>query len=180
MLALLANRDSASFVPGINDLVYGNEQEGIVGVAAKMDKGKIAIADLAAYKAAKKSGDSQAAEATLARFTVNQEFLGYGYLESAEQTVPPVATTFYSFHIMVFLAGFFLAIFLLYLVFAVKDTIAGKKALLWLGVHLVLPGSDRLPVRLGGRRGRAAALGHPGPDAGQRRDNQYLRRAVSR
>ncbi len=133
LLALLANRDSASFVPGINDLVYGNEQEGIVGVAAKMDKGKTAIADLAAFKAAKKSGNSQAAEAMLARFTANQEFLGYGYLESAEQTVPPVATTFYSFHIMVFLAALFVAVFLLYLIFAVKDTIAGKKALLWLG-----------------------------------------------
>lgn len=132
-LALLANRKADSFVPGINDLVYGNEQEGIVGVAAKMEKGKSAIADLAAYKAAKKAGDTQAAEAALASFTANREFLGYGYLESPEQTVPPVATTFYSFHIMVFLGLLFLAVFVLFLIFAVKDTLAGKKGLLSLG-----------------------------------------------
>jgi cytochrome bd ubiquinol oxidase subunit I len=132
-LALLANRDMDSFVPGINDLVYGNEQEGIVGVAAKMEKGKAAIADLAAYKAAKKAGDVQAIEATLAQFNANQEFLGFGYLESPEQTVPPVATTFYSFHIMVFLAVLFLAIFGLFLITTVKDTIASNRGLLSLG-----------------------------------------------
>ncbi len=132
-LALLAKRDMGAFVPGINDLVYGNEQEGIIGVAAKMEKGKAAIADLAAFKAATKAQDSQAAATTLANFTANQEFLGYGYLETPEQTVPPVATTFYSFHIMVFLAVLFLAIFVFYLIFAVKDTIGDKKGLLSLG-----------------------------------------------
>ena len=60
LLALLANRDINSFVPGINDLVYGNEQEGIVSVATMMEKGKAAIADLTAYKTAKKAGDDQA------------------------------------------------------------------------------------------------------------------------
>ena len=36
MLSLLANRSADSFVPGINDLVYGNEAEGIVGVDEMM------------------------------------------------------------------------------------------------------------------------------------------------
>ncbi len=134
LLGLMANREMDSFVPGINDLVYGNKEQGIIAVAEKMEKGKAAIADLAAYKAAKKAGDSQAAAATLNKFTVNQEFLGYGYLEKPEQTVPPVATTFYSFHIMVFLGGLFLVIFALFLISTVKDNIAGKRGLLSLGV----------------------------------------------
>ena len=32
LLSLLANREFGSFVPGIDDLVYGNEKEGIMGV----------------------------------------------------------------------------------------------------------------------------------------------------
>lgn len=132
-LSFLANREMGSFVPGINDLVYGNAEEGIESVAAKMEKGKAAIADLAAYKAATKAGDAQAADGALAQFNANQEYLGYGYLLSPEQTVPPVATTFYSFHIMVFLAVLFLLIFALFLIAAVKDTIAAKRGLLSLG-----------------------------------------------
>jgi cytochrome d ubiquinol oxidase subunit I len=133
LLGLMAKRDSEAFLPGIDDLVYGNEQEGIMGIAAKMEKGKQAIADLSGYKAAKQAGDTQAADASLARFTTNQEFLGYGYLEKPEQAVPPVATTFYSFHIMVFLGVLFLLIFVLFLIFAVKDTLPGKRGLLSLG-----------------------------------------------
>ncbi|MDP3479581.1 MAG: cytochrome ubiquinol oxidase subunit I [Desulfoprunum sp.] len=133
LLGLMATRERDAFVPGINDLVYGNKEQGIVGTAEKMEKGKAAIADLAAYKAAKKAGDAQAAAATLASFAANQEFLGYGYLEKPEQAVPPVATSFYSFRIMVFLGVLFLLIFVLYLIFAVKDTLVGKKGLLSLG-----------------------------------------------
>ena len=134
LLSLLANRDPGSFVPGINDLVYGNDQQGIVGVAARMEQGKAAISDLAAYKTAKKAGDAGAAEVSLARFNTNRDSLGYGYLKSPEQTVPSVAITFYAFHIMVFFGTFFLLLFLLFLIFAVKDTLAGKRGLLLLGM----------------------------------------------
>jgi len=134
LLSLLANRDAGSFVPGINDLVYGNEQQGIASVSTMMEKGKAAIADLTAYKTAKKTGDAQAAEAALARFTPNQPYLGYGYLLSPEQTVPPVATTFYTFHIMVFFGVLALVLFACFLVFTVKDSIAERKGLLWFGV----------------------------------------------
>jgi cytochrome d ubiquinol oxidase subunit I len=131
VLSLLANRDSDSFVPGINDLVYGNEEQGIMSVADKMVRGKQAITDLVAYKAAKKSMDDVAAAESLAKFQVNQEYLGYGYLEKPEDTVPPVGMTFYAFHIMVFLGTFFGLLFVLNLVFTLKGTLAEKK---WLHV----------------------------------------------
>ena len=57
-----------------------------------------------------------------------------------KQTVPPVATTFYSFHIMVFLGVLFPAIFVFYLIAAVKDTIAEKKGCcLWVSSHFSWP-----------------------------------------
>ncbi len=133
LLSFLSNREFNSFVPGINDLVYGNEKENVMGVVAKMEKGKQAVAALAAYKEAMKNGDGVAAEAALKTFNVNADYLGYGYLENPEDSVPPVETTFYSFHIMVFLAGFFLFIFAAYLYYTYKDQITEKKWLLRLG-----------------------------------------------
>jgi len=132
-LSFLAKRDFNAFVPGIKDLVYGNQEEGIMSVAEKMEKGKAAIADLAAMQQARKAGDGAAKEAALARFKVNQDYLGFGYLNSPEETVPPVATTYYSFHVMVYLGTFFLLLTLLYLYFSYKDSLEDKKWLLVLG-----------------------------------------------
>jgi len=134
LLSLLANRSIDSFVPGINDLVYGNEAEGIIGIDKKIERGRIAIADLAAYKEAKAADDQAAAAAALARFEQNSEFLGHGYLEKPEDGVPPVQTSFYSFHIMVFLIVFFGFICAAYLYYTMKDTIEQKRWLLPLGV----------------------------------------------
>ncbi len=133
LLSFLSNREFNSFVPGINDLVYGNEQENIIGVVAKMEHGKQAVVDLAEYKKAMTSGDGVAAEAALQKFNVNADYLGYGYLEKPEDSVPPVETTFYSFHIMVFLAAFFLFIFIAYLYHTYKESLDNRKWLLWLG-----------------------------------------------
>ena len=96
LLSLLANRSVWTFVPGINDLVYGNPEENIHG--RRPDDRKRAKWRLPAwprYKAAKKNG-SQDAAAALADFNANKEYLGYGYLEKPEEAVPPVALTFYS------------------------------------------------------------------------------------
>lgn len=136
MLSLLANREFGSYVPGINDLVYGNQEHGIMAVADKMARGKEAIADLTAYKKAKKSMDDAAAAASLEKFRVNQDFLGYGYLEKPEDTVPPVGLTFYAFHIMVFLGVLFGVIFLLNLMYSLKGTLAQKTWLQLLGLPM--------------------------------------------
>ncbi len=133
ILSYLANRELDSFVPGINDLVYGNEEENIMGVTAKMERGKKAVSDLATYKKAMKKGDAVTAESSLKNFKLNADYLGYGFLEKPEDSVPPVETTFYSFHIMVSLAAFFLFIFLSYLYFSYKNVLQEKTWLLWLG-----------------------------------------------
>ncbi|MBW1634674.1 MAG: cytochrome ubiquinol oxidase subunit I [Deltaproteobacteria bacterium] len=132
-LSVLAKREWNAFVPGIKDLVYGNEAEGIMPVAEKMKKGKAAIADLAAIQEAGKAGDEQAKAAALKRFRENQDYLGFGYLDTPEEVVPPVATTYYSFHGMVFLGSFFILLLMLYLYFSYKETLEDKTWLLVLG-----------------------------------------------
>lgn len=133
-LSLLTNREFGSFVPGINDLVYGNEEQGIEGVGSKIVKGQAAVQDLASYKDAKKAGDTATAETALADFNVNQEYLGYGFLDKPEDAVPHVSLVFYSFHVMVGLGAFFLFLFVAFLYFTLKGTIEQKKWLLVLGV----------------------------------------------
>ena len=132
-LAFLAKRDLNAFVPGIKDLVYGNTAEGIMPVAEKMAKGKLAIADLALIQKARKDGDEQAKTAAIERFKVNQDYLGFGYLDTPEEIVPPVASTYYSFHVMVYLGTFFLLLTLLFVYYSYKNTLADKKWLLVLG-----------------------------------------------
>ena len=133
-LSLLAKRELNAFVPGIEDLVYGNKAEGIMPVAEKIEKGKAAIADLIAYKAAGKAGDKDAGAAALQRFKVNQEYLGYGYLTKPEEVVPPVASTYYSFHYMVYVGSFLIILLLLFLRAAYSNKLVESRWLLRLGV----------------------------------------------
>ncbi|WP_457573684.1 cytochrome ubiquinol oxidase subunit I [Desulfolithobacter sp.] len=136
LLSLLANRSPGSFVPGIDDLVYGNEEYNIMGAGEKIERGKIALSALDTYKKARKDGKEDVAAAALASFNENQEFMGYGFLEKPEDIVPPVATTFYSFHIMVALGTLFPLVCLAFLYFTMKDQLLAKRWLLGAGVPM--------------------------------------------
>lgn len=140
LLSLLANRSLGSFVPGINDLVYGNEAENIMGAAEKIEKGRIAIDNLARYKTAKRDGAEDAAVSALTVFNENKQYLGYGYLNSPEEAVPPVGLTFYSFHIMVILGTLFPLVFLAYLFYLYKGSLENKGWLLVPGLFMYLLG----------------------------------------
>ncbi|OGQ99220.1 MAG: cytochrome C oxidase subunit II [Deltaproteobacteria bacterium RIFOXYD12_FULL_55_16] len=131
LLSLLANRDSNSYVPGINDLVFGNSERNIIGAQQRMLTGRIALDELARYKFAKDKGDEAQAASALALFDQHQGDLGYGYLSSPSEAAPPVAITFYSFHLMVVLGTLFPVIFLLVLYFAFKNTLEQQR---WLNL----------------------------------------------
>ncbi len=133
-LAILATRSWNGFVPGIDDLVYGNAEEGIEGVAGKIEKGKKAIADLAAYKAADAAGNEQEKSAALARFRINEEYMGFGYMQAPEDAVPSVPTTFYSFHYMVFAGSAIIGLMLLFLWAAKKGGLERRRLLQLLGL----------------------------------------------
>ena len=129
-LALLGYHDTTAYVPGLKDLVYGNTTRGIVSVKEKIDKGKLAIKALEEYKEAKKANDMvKAIEATNILET-NMKYFGYGYLQSPEDIIPPVAITFYSFHIMVLLGGWFTLLFALILYLSLKKDVSDYRLLL--------------------------------------------------
>ena len=134
LLGLMANRTAGSFVPGMEDLTYGNKKEQVMGVAEKMKKGQAAIASLDAYRQAKKDGDQAAADKHLAAFNTNKEHLGYGYLKTPEEAVPPVGLSFYAFHVMVYLGVLILLLFAAMLHYARKDKLENTRWLLGLGV----------------------------------------------
>ena len=140
LLSLMANRSYGSFVPGMKDLVYGNAEHNILGAVQKMERGKKAVASLDGYKQAKKAGDQAAADTHLASFNQTKEFLGYGYLQKPEEAVPPVALSFYAFHVMVGLGVLFILVFIGYLYFAKKGTLVEQKWLLGLGTITYLLG----------------------------------------
>lgn len=136
LLSILANRRADTFVPGVQDLLYGNEQEGIVGAKGRIALGQTAIKALADYKTAQQSGDTATADRALAEFRRTQDSMGYGYLTEPEEAVPPLRLTFYSFHIMVLLGGLFPILSAIFLYLAIKDQLDKRRWLLGVGVSM--------------------------------------------
>jgi len=130
-LSILGFHDMNAFVPGINQLVYGDKDHNIESVQDKMIKGKIAVKALRDYKDAKKLKEYEKADEFLKVFRANEKYFGYGYLKKASDIVPDVATVFYSFHIMVGLGTWFFVLFFLILYFSMINKLEDKKLLLY-------------------------------------------------
>ncbi|NOZ91290.1 MAG: cytochrome ubiquinol oxidase subunit I [Epsilonproteobacteria bacterium] len=130
-LSFLGYHKIDAFVPGIEDMLYGNSQKGVMGISQKIKEGKIAIEALKEYKNAKKIGDKDRAEIAKERFEAHQAYMGYGYLQKPEDAVPNIALSFYSFHTMVALGTWFLILFIIALCAVLRDKISSKRWLLW-------------------------------------------------
>lgn len=123
-LSFLATHNPHEFVPGINDLINGtsiNEQGDTIKTQSYADRileGRRAHEALRAFDSASAQADTAAMTAAARDLKANYASFGYGYLESPAEAVPPVALTFYSFHIMVILGGY-LFLFLLAALFMV-------------------------------------------------------------
>lgn len=113
MLSLLGYRDANAFVPGIKNIIDGGyqTQNGVaLSFAEKKGRGKAAIESLKSYQAAVTAKDTSAATHK-AQLKQNYPQFGYGYLEKPEDLIPNVPMVFYSFHIMVMLGFYFIALF---------------------------------------------------------------------
>ena len=183
LLSLLADRDIDAFVPGMQDLVYGNEKYNIPSTREKMKRGEKALNALRAYHESTKKSEREVAardemsanekdkaresdplaaaqnnpaegkmgfageradggndtlaaspQATaqqhLQVFRENYPYMGYGYFEEPEETVPPIGLTFYSFHFMVILGFFFVLLFVLLIWKNLNETITRQRYLL--------------------------------------------------
>ncbi|WP_304545396.1 cytochrome ubiquinol oxidase subunit I [Sulfurimonas microaerophilic] len=123
-LSLLGYHDIDAFVPGLNDLVYGNKERGIMSVEEKMARGKIAVTALEDYKEAKKANNEQKAFEAKQILDQDMKYFGYGHIKAPEDVVPPIGLTFYAFHIMVSLGGWFLVLFSVLLYLSTKKDIS--------------------------------------------------------
>lgn len=140
MLSIMAFRDASAFVPGVNDLLNGNSEQGILSTEERMQRGKIAIRSLADYKKAKKDGNEAKANLSLKSFQKNYPHFGYGYFKNKEEVVPNVILTFYSFHIMVGFGLYFVMFFAWFIYASYKGIVDKHKWVLKLAMWSILFG----------------------------------------
>lgn len=149
MLSVLGYHTPDAFVPGINDLLNGNQHYGIMSTVEKIARGKVAIAELERFKEAKEAGDQETLEEIRAKFDPNTPqgaeflkeyfaYLGYGYLESPAQAVPNVPMLFYSFRVMVGAGFLFILVLALTWWYNRRDKLENKRWFLWV-LLLCLP-----------------------------------------
>lgn len=132
-LSLLAERNIDGFVPGINDVIDGGytytDHNGEIKTALpfyeKRDRGVAAVEALRKYREAGIAGNDSLKNEAQKVLQENFEYFGYGFVENHNEIVPPVALTFYTFHIMVILGGYFILFFIL-LLFLLKSDSKGK------------------------------------------------------
>ena len=134
MLSYLATRSFDGFVPGINDILNGNEEQGIQPMDERIASGKIAIKAFKDFRAAKEAGDQAAMDKHKNILEANYKNFGYGFLNDKTDAVPPVGITFYSFHLMVLLGGYFVLFLLWILYLQWKDKYATNKLALKLSL----------------------------------------------
>ena len=134
MLSILATHDIDGYVPGINDIINGytdNEGNVIPSVEEKMEKGRTALAALEEYRTLKDT-DPDAASIARSVLEENVQYMGYGYLESPEDVIPPVDMVYWSFRVMVGGGMFIALVLLLVLWFGYKNRIGEIKWLHYL------------------------------------------------
>ncbi len=125
-LSILANHDPQAFVPGINDIIDGKLKDrhgnaiSSISYEERMKRGAIAKEAIGTYNVALKKDDKAAMADALQTIEANFSHFGYGYLDSPQEAVPPVALTFYTFHLMVAVGGYLMLFMLLALVLAYK------------------------------------------------------------
>jgi cytochrome d ubiquinol oxidase subunit I len=143
MLSYLAFLDPRAYVPGIKDLIRGNEDLGIISYFDRIERGKTAINTLKSYKSALNNGDINRASEFKARFSdkawLNNYFryFGYGYYDNPRDLIPNVPLAFYSFHLMVLLSALFLFVLFYTFYLTMKNKIEKRRWFLWLAISSV-------------------------------------------
>ena len=138
MLSFMATNDFHGFVPGIDDILNGYTMpDGTKepSVDEKIERGKQAIAALAAYRklkeevrvniekfatAEKKAEAVSMLNSQLSILNSNMPYFGYGYVKDKNDIVPPIWLNFWAFRIMVGLGCVFILYFLLMVILSFK------------------------------------------------------------
>jgi cytochrome bd ubiquinol oxidase subunit I len=140
MLSYLTGGEKDFYVPGLNDLLQGNKDMGIISVPDKIQRGKYARDMLLNYHTAKTNGNEYAVDSIIGIFrnkdfqTEYFKYFGFSSIEKEEDVVPNVAVLFYAFHAMVALGFLFIAIFTFALFFLFRGSLSDKKWFLWIAL----------------------------------------------
>jgi len=144
LLSYMAYGSFDSFVPGINDLVDGNEEYGLMPVAEKIRRGSEARETLMLMKEAGDRNDTITYTQLRDKFYDEEfkneyfQYFGYGFFNHPDQVIPNVPIAFYSFHIMVILGFYFVFLFALLLLLLYLNKLKDFKFLLRIAV-LTIP-----------------------------------------
>lgn len=137
-LSWMSFGDPDSYVPGIKELIEGGypmpNGETAISFTEKQAKGKAAFSALENYKAAKANNDTVTAASELTKLYANYNYFGYGYLDNHQEIIPNIQMVYWSFHIMVYLGGYFIAFFIAMIFFVYRKTLAKQKWFLWIAV----------------------------------------------
>ena len=141
-LSIMTGGDKNTYVPGIEDLVYGEEDSRqILSVADKIRQGVFARDVLNDYKRAIMVNDTEQIRVIKKEYFQDKKFLnenfryfGYASLMKPEDAVPNVALSFYSFHLMVILGFFFILLFIVSVFLLMKGSIAKHRWFLWIAL----------------------------------------------
>ncbi|RXJ99538.1 cytochrome ubiquinol oxidase subunit I [Arcobacter sp. CECT 8986] len=136
-LSMLGYHDSFAYVPGLKDLVYGNEKYNIESAENKIKKGKIALDAFKEYKNFKEQNKLQEADNSKFLFETYKDYFGYGYLDNAKDILPPIGLTFYSFHIMVSFGMWFILLFIVILFLLLKKDILKQRFWLYASLYSI-------------------------------------------
>jgi cytochrome d ubiquinol oxidase subunit I len=146
MLSILTSGDKDAYVPGLFDHVNGNQERGIKSATEKMQKGEIARTALKNYQSARSTNDTSTLRTTKKLFSdkeFNEEYfryLGYASIPKAEDVIPSVSTSFYSFHVMVMFGFLFILIFSVAIFLLFQGTVTENGWFLWIALFsLPLP-----------------------------------------
>jgi cytochrome bd ubiquinol oxidase subunit I len=146
LLSFMSFGDKNAYVPGINDLVNGNPSRGILSGQEKIERGRKAremLRELREAKAEKNNSRYELIKMAFMEPSFQEDYFryfGYSFLSGPSDLIPSVPLSFHSFRVMVILGFFFVLLFVLILIYSLKDTIADMKWLLWLAlISIPLP-----------------------------------------
>lgn len=142
LLSYLATGDGDAYIPGIKNIIEGGyttlKGEEALPMEEKIEKGKVAIQALADFRQAKQDKNQQKMDEAQKTLEDNFPYFGYGYLSQPEQLIPHVGLTFYSFHIMVILGGYFILLFIVAIILERKRKLLHMRWFQWIGLWSIL------------------------------------------
>ena len=143
LLSYLSYGQWDAFVPGVVDLIKGNEEQGILSAAEKIDRGKYARDVLRELKEADRLNDQEKYKLLRETFMDEQfkndyfRYFGYGFIDDTSQLIPNVPLSFYSFHFMVGLGFYFLLFFIMMLIFVYTGSLERRKGIQMLALFTI-------------------------------------------